>query len=192
MAFAAYRRRSDETAYTWEGRDEAAGIIGRRTPSEEPPFATAQTLEELKQEVWAYLGKHPDAFVYLADSEGNVRATMHCEKYHEAVARANSWTIITAVLLVFSITCLIGAWSLPHGAVALLGFIGAVALYALMLRTGFQNEIEGAVVCEIFLILILLLIRVCELRNQLENQSPPRSAAVDRIGQTESPPVPRE
>jgi hypothetical protein len=60
--------------------------------------------------------------------------------------------------LVFSVTCLIGASLGSLGAWALLGFVGAAALYALILRAGLFNEIEGAVVCETLLILALLLI----------------------------------
>jgi hypothetical protein len=72
--------------------------------------------------------------------------------------RAERRTAVSLALLVFSVTCLLGASLGSLGPWALLAFIGAVTLYALILRADFFNEIEGALVCEILLILALLLI----------------------------------
>lgn len=187
MTFFAYRQGTG--SFTSEGRDESAGILGKRLPSEEPPIATAPTLEELEREAWAYLGKEPDAHLLLTDSEGNVRALMSSVKHHEAIAiaRAEGDYVISVVYLIFSLTCLLGvALGGVSGTVALLSFVGVVSLYILMLRTKFMNEAEGALVCEIMLIFVLLLIpaiqKVRDHHNRLRNQPPPQSAAAIWIG----------
>lgn len=183
MSFAAYHLRSNEADFTSEGCDEAAGILGKRIPSEEPPIATAPTLEELEREARAYLGKEPDAHLFLVDSEGNVRATMSREKHYVPAERAEDWTAHTSICLIFGVTCLFAAWVSSLETMALLSFFGAVALYALFVRMDFQTEIDSAVTCEIVLILVLLLLPVgLKARDQaneleLRNRLPPPSAA---------------
>jgi hypothetical protein len=207
MSFAAYHLRSDEANFTWEGRDVAAGIFGRRVPSEEPPIATAPTLEELEREARAYLGKEPDAHLFWVDGEGNVRATMSSENHYVPAERAEDWICHIVSFLIFGATCLFAAWVHSLGAAALLSFFGAVALYFLMLRAKIQNEGDAAVMCAILLFLILILLPAVqkvrdqanelELRNranelELRNQLPPQPAAAIGIGQNEPPPMPRE
>jgi len=150
MAFSAYQARRDGTDFSFEGRDEG--------PSEAPPVVTAHSLEELEREARAHLGKEPDALLYLTDGDGRVHRIMINEKHHAAREWAERRTVISVALLVISVTCLIGASAGLVGAWALFGFVSAVALDALIVRSGFSNEIEGAVVCEILLILALLLI----------------------------------
>lgn len=158
MTFTAYQARHDGTDFSSKGRDEAAGILGRHTPSEAPPVVTAHTLEELKLEARAYLGKEPDALLYLTDADRRVHQIMLNEKHHAAIDSAGRRNAISIALLVFCVTCLLGASLGALGAWALLSFVSAVALYALILRVGLLNEIEGAVLCEILLILALILI----------------------------------
>jgi hypothetical protein len=158
MTFAAYQARHNGTDFSFEGRDEATGILGVFRPGEAEPVVTAHTLEELEREARAYLGKEPDAHLYLTDGAGRVYRIMINEKYHAAVQRAERRTAISVALLVFSVTALLGASLGSLGAWALLGFVCAAALYTLLLRAGLSNEIEGAIVCEILLILALLLI----------------------------------
>src|SRR5207244_9661934 len=83
---------------------------------------------------------------------------MSNEKHHAAIARADRRTAIAVALLVFSVTCLLGAALCSLGDWALLCFIGAVAVYTLTLWGGVFNEGEGATVCEMLLILTLLLL----------------------------------
>jgi hypothetical protein len=158
MTFAAYQSRHDGTDFSYEGRDESAGILGIFRPNNAAPVVTAHTLEELERKANAHLGKEPDAFLYLTDVDGHVYRIMINAKYHATVERANRRTAISVVLVIFSTTCLIGASLGSLGALALLGFVGVTVLYALILRAELFNEIEGAVACELLLILALLLI----------------------------------
>ncbi len=155
MTFAAYQSRGNGTDFSFEGRDEAAGILGTFRTGGAVPVVTAHTLEELEQAASAYLGKEPDGLLYLTDGEGRVHRMLINEKHHEAIAKAQRHTAIAVAIAVFSVTCLIGASFAALGAWALLAFVGASALYTLFLRTGFFNAIEGAVICELFLILTL-------------------------------------
>ena len=162
MAFAAYQARHDGTDFVFDGRDDAAGILGTFRPGEAPPVVTAETLEELEQKVRAHLGEEPAAFLYLADGNGHVYRIMINKKYHAAIGSAERRTAISVALLVFSVTCLITASLTSLGAWTLVCFAGAVGLYVLILRVGLFNEIEGAVICEILLILALLLVPALE------------------------------
>lgn len=158
MPFAAYQARPDGTDFSFEGRDEATGILGVFRPGEAPPVVTAPTLTVLEREARAHLGREPDALLYLTDEQGRVLRIMINEKHHAATERAERRTAVCVALLVFSVTCLVEASLGSPGAWALVGFVGAAALYALILRAGLFNAIEAAVVCEILLILALLLI----------------------------------
>ncbi|MEX0938716.1 MAG: hypothetical protein WDZ59_12720 [Pirellulales bacterium] len=157
MTFSAYQARHNEMHFSIEGRDDASGILGIFNPNEAKPVLTADTLEELEQEARAHLGKEPDAFLYLTDGGRRVHRIMINEKHHAAIGRANRRTAVSVAILVFSFTCLIGASLAPLGTLALLGFVGTASLYFLILRWDLYNEIEGAVVCEILLIIVLLL-----------------------------------
>ena len=76
MTFAAYQARHNGTDFSFEGRDEAAGILGVFMAGEAPPVVTAPTFEELEREARAHLGKEPDAFLYLTDGDGHVYRIM--------------------------------------------------------------------------------------------------------------------
>jgi hypothetical protein len=145
-------------AFSFEGRDESAGILGRLTPGAAVPVAVADTLEQLQREARAYLGDEPAAFLYLVDADGGVRAIVINRKYHEATEKAERRTAIATALLVLCVTSLLGATLGSLGGWALLGFVTAAGLYALILLAGLFNEIEGAVVCEMLLILALLMV----------------------------------
>jgi hypothetical protein len=155
MAFAAYQSRHDGTDFSFEGRDEAAGILGQYKPGDAAPVLTAQTLEGLKQEARAYLGKEPGASLYLTDAENRVHGIMINEKHHVALERAERHLVISVALLIFCATCLVAASAGVAGKWALLGFVSTTALYALILRMRLFNVIEGAACCEILLILTM-------------------------------------
>jgi hypothetical protein len=156
VTFAAYRARHDGTDFSFEGRDEAVGVLGTRRPSGSRPVATARTLEELEREARAHLGIEPDDVLYLTDGRGRRHRIMTNEKHHAAIAGAARRTAVAVGLLVFSVTCLPAAVSL--GAWAILAFAGVAGLYVLVLWLGLFNELEGAVACEILLILALVLV----------------------------------
>lgn len=157
MRFAAYEQRSGTRGFSFERRNDAAGILGSCTLGEVTPVVTACSLEELKREARAYLGTEPDAILYLTDGDCRVYEIVSNDKHHAAIDKAERLVAISVVLLIFSITCLSAAALGSHGASALLLFAGVVSIYGLIVGTGIQNEIEGAVLCEILLILTLLL-----------------------------------
>jgi hypothetical protein len=155
VTFAAYQARGDGPDFSFEGRDEAAGVLGTLRPADAAPVATAGTLEVLEREAKAHLGSESDAILYLADGGGRVHRIMTNVKHHAAVERAARRTAIAVALLVFCATCLLAAPAL--GGWAQLAFAGAAGVYTLVLRAGLFNALEGAVVCEILLILTLVL-----------------------------------
>lgn len=165
MTFAAYLTNDFRSRFSVEGCDTAAGILGVYDPHGDSPVTTAETLEQLEREAWAYLGQEPEVTLYLVDAEGRVRRIMINEKHHAIrhkywaeIDNASRWTAILAALLTFAMTCLIAASVSVLGAFPLVGFVGAVAFYTLLVRAGFFNEIEGALLCEILLILFLLMV----------------------------------
>jgi hypothetical protein len=162
MTFAAFQARHDGTDFSFEGRDESAGVLGVFHPREAAPLLTANTLEELEREARAHLGKEPSAYLYLTDDGHRVYRIMINEEHHATIEKRMRRTAIACVLLVFGITCLVGAYFGSLGIMPLLVFVGIAALYVLLLRVDFFNEIEGAVICEIMLILALLLVHAVQ------------------------------
>jgi hypothetical protein len=69
MAFAAYDGR--EKMIPWRGRDKD-GILGIFEPGDGQPVATADTLDQLEREAWAYLGREPSASLILIDAENRI------------------------------------------------------------------------------------------------------------------------
>jgi len=158
LHYAAYQARHDGTDFSSTGRDEAAGILGTFSPNGVPPVVTADTLDEIRVRARAHLGEEPGAFLYLTDADGRVYEIMINVKYHRATEAANRCTVITGALLSFCVTSLLatalglGAWW------AIAGFLVAACVYCVIMRAKLFNEIEGAAICEIFLVLGLLLI----------------------------------
>ena len=160
MQFAAYQWQNAGTDFSFAGRDETVGVLGTHIPGSTPPVLTAETLEEIKLRARAHLGEEPDACLYITDSGGRVHEILTNRKYHDAKARAERRTAIAVALLVFCATCLVATALGFVGGWALIGFVGSAVCYATMLRAGLFNEIEGAFVCEIFLVLGLVLVSV--------------------------------
>ncbi len=120
MTFTAYQARNDGTDFSFEGRDEDAGILGKHPPSEVPPVVTVDTLEDLKCGARAYLGKEPAVVLYLTDTDNCVYEIMINEKHHAAIENAQRRTVISVALLTFCVTCLLGASPGSLGSSALL------------------------------------------------------------------------
>lgn len=156
MKFTAYASRADGPHFSVMGRDEAAGILGTLTPNAAPPVVVADSLEALRREANAYLLKEPDALLYLTDADRRVYEALFNEKHHAAKDLASRRHAILTALLVFGATSLIGGFFGSSGAGALLAFAISSALYGFFLRAKFLNEIEGALFCEILLIIILI------------------------------------
>lgn len=107
---------------------------------------------------------------------------MSNEDHYAAIDKAGRRNAIAWSLLVFSVTCLVAASFGSLGAAPLLAFAGASALYALILRIDIFNEIEGAVLCEILLILALLLVAALQHAHQIApKKAPKQTAAIKRL-----------
>ncbi len=75
MAYAAYKKQRRGAEFSFEKRSEARGILGTFAATTDP-IATAETLDELRRKARAYLGDHPDAMLYVVDSESLVHEIM--------------------------------------------------------------------------------------------------------------------
>ena len=163
MTFSAFLARNDGTDdFSFEGRDERAGILGTFAPCGDSPVITAPTLEDLERDARTFLGNKPEELLYLTDCDCRVFRIVINKEYHEAVAQAHAAVAqatkratISLAILAFSVTALLGATIGSIGIWPLLFFVGAVILYSLLLTLGLFNEIEGAILCEIMLILAM-------------------------------------
>jgi hypothetical protein len=158
MAYAAYRGIGNDTGFSFEGGDEDAGILGTYTPGETPPLLTADTLDELRLKAWAHLGREPDDFLILTDDQGRVYEFLSSPKHREGGFKAEERLTVAIALLVFCLTCLIGSAFGSIGGWALPCFVVAAAVYGVIVRADFFNELEAAVICEIMLIMTLLIV----------------------------------
>jgi hypothetical protein len=157
MPYAAYESSHDGRDFSFDGRDQAGGILGKLSPRV-PPVVLAETLDELRLKARAHLGEFPDAFLYLVDSENSVYEIMINKKHHEAIEKAWRYVGISIALLIFCLTCLFCSARGDLAVWGILCFGGISILYFGVVKLGFFNEIEGAVVCEIILILVLILV----------------------------------
>jgi hypothetical protein len=170
VTFLAYRG----GVISFEGRDEAAGVLGRFTPRNATPMLAADTLEKLEHDAWAYVGKEPDACLYLTDKDDRLYKIILNQQYHQAAGKAERRLTVAIVLLVFCITCLLTASLGSLGIGALLCFVGVVALYAFIVRMEMFNTIEGAVLCQLLLVMALFLVSAVQ---KLQSRIAERNAA---------------
>jgi hypothetical protein len=148
MVFAAYDGR--EKRVPGRGRDKA-GILGIFDPGEDQPIATAETLDELERESWAFLGREPSAILYLTDAKYRIHDILINTKYHAEMEKARQIYAIVTIILVFCLTCLVAASLGSFGKWPLVVFMGALVLYGLCATIGIK-ELEAAVLIEIVLI----------------------------------------
>ncbi len=137
-------------------RDEAAGILGSVTPRG-APLLEADDLDSLTLSARAHLGSEPGDYLYLTDGENRVYKMLSNEKHHQALERASSGLWQTRVLLVFTVTALVGA-ALGGGLPALAAWAALSLVFILVVRVGFLNEVEAGLTFEIMLLIILLVI----------------------------------
>ncbi len=71
-------------------------------------------------------------------------------------------TFVLCVLLVFAIICLIVGWLGSMPGQALVGFVGVAGFYLLMVKSGWMNPIEWAVICLPLLMMALFLPKAIE------------------------------
>ncbi len=79
------------------------------------------------------------------------------KEYHAAIDRRERYVAMSLTIMAFCVTCLVGTAVGGVGVWGLAYFGGVSILYFGTVRVGFYNELEGAVVCEILLILSLIL-----------------------------------
>jgi len=157
MTYFAYVRTDGTLRLDYAGRDENCGIIGTVYDLPEP-IAECDTLNAAVAAGYAYIGQHPSASVYVVDANSLLHKMLLCHPHHEQVSGLQkslfvAWTCFTFAALSLLVTVLLGLG--PQG-LALALF--AIGLYLLMIRLGFMNEVESAMICLIFSTLIFLLV----------------------------------
>ena len=166
MKFHAYVSSSPSTKFSFEGRDDAKGIRGK-LESASTPVVDGDSLDDLRQKARAYVAQCPSAVLYLADADKMVYETMIDKEYHDAKARAVKRKVMAGAILVFGVTsvsCIVAKAMVLE---ALWMFAGASVLYLVVVLTRVFNEIEGALVTEILLVLALALVPI--LRHMSQN-----------------------
>lgn len=113
--------------------------------------------QALRLEARAYLGENPEVMLYLTDSEDLVHEILINKKHHAAVNGLARRSRILTALLVLCTTSLLGS-AAGFGGWSLVAFAAATTIYLAIIKIGIFNEIEGAAVCEILLILTIVLI----------------------------------
>ena len=168
MTFFAYVRTNDTLRLDYAGRDEDRGIIG--TVHDLPdPIAECETLDAAVAAGYAYIGQHPSASVYVADENSLLHEMLLCAPYHEEVSGLNkslfvAWSCFAFATLSLLATAILG---LDSKGLALAAF--AIGLYLFVIRVGFMNEVESAIVCLIFSTLIFFLVPAIRAAYQLRN-----------------------
>ena len=151
--------RSNRENWSYEGRDEDAGILGSISP-DSPPIAEGADLEEARLKGLAYLGSEPERSLRITDAEGRVYEILINSKHHSLLEKAERRLCIAIALLVFCVTTLVATVFIDTWPWALLCFVCILLCYVGHLKIGILNEVEAGLFCELILILILLLLPV--------------------------------
>ena len=177
MSYFAYSEDIIHDQAYFVGRDEAAGILGTIKPSSDP-VAVADDLEALEIKALAYLCQKPGGLLYLTDPNGRVYRTLYNVKYAEAVANGDKKSGMCPALLLFCVTAFIGSmFNGPAAWWVVGGFVVASLLYIISVLSGFFNELEGAIMPEIILILALILVPAfAKAHHKTMNAQPPSAA----------------
>jgi hypothetical protein len=157
MAYHVYVHRDGELVVSYVERDETRGVIGRLT-AKSASIGTSESLKDAVEIGYAYLGRHPSESICIANDADEVHESLVSHEYiaeREALQKSG---FIGKALLVLCCVSFAGSVALELGFVGLAVFAGIALVYVYVVRTGIQNEGEGAVVCLIILVLIFLLI----------------------------------
>ena len=157
MKYFAYAQTGDTIRLDYAGRDAERGIIGTVHNLPEP-IVESDTLDAAIVAGYAYIGQHPAASVYIADVNSLLHEILLCHPHHEQISKLQrslfvAWTCFTFAILSLLATALM---ALGVAGLALAAF--AILLYLLMIRVGFMNEVESAMVSLIFSILLFFLV----------------------------------
>lgn len=155
MKYATYVRTDDTLRIDYTQRDADCNTIGRLEMAPDA-LAISGSLDDAIDAGYAYLGRHPDASICIADLDGNVYSTLICDDFHETRTSLQTeafmaWACCTILFLGLFTTAGLG-WL----GVCLTVF--ATLLYVLMVKYGVFNEVESAAVCIILFVLMALLI----------------------------------
>lgn len=155
-----------ELVVPYAERDEARGVICRLT-AKSASIGTSESLEDAIEIGYAYLGRHPSESIYIANDADEVHKFLINHKYFAQREALEKSGCMGKALLVLCCVSFAGSVPLGVGLGGLALFATIALVYVFVVRTGIENEVEGAVVCLMILILTLTLI-------------PPLKAARDR------------
>ncbi|MGC1276363.1 MAG: hypothetical protein WBC44_21890 [Planctomycetaceae bacterium] len=156
--FAACSLQSGRIEFAAPGSDDPDRRV--RVVSAPKSFAESDDLAVIEEKAYARLGREPEDTVYLIDRERRLIRALSVDnrKLYESIERHGRWQFIAWTLFVL---CLIPFVASAIGGMPLLGlaiFALASLLYLGIILTGLQNEVEGAIVGFVVLILCLLML----------------------------------
>ena len=161
MNFIIYQYRNGTLSIDYGPRDESNGVIGAVTDLPQS-LATADSLDAATKMAYAHLVRHPDAVLYITDSnrllyEIAINRQYQSERSASSKSLFVAWTCVMLCILSFVFTLISGI-----GFFGLLFLALAFTLYLSMVRFGIFNEVESAAVVVILAILIAFLIPVLQ------------------------------
>ena len=157
MSLHAYPSRNGSVVVSHDNYDDTNGTLGRLV-SKPDSIGDAESLDHATEIAFAHLGREPSDAVYIADDEDIIRKVVFNDAYHRERENSERWVCMSIALLVLCLATFIGTIVTDAGFGGLVLFGGIAVLYSLVVRTGIQNEVEGAVVCFILVVLIFLLL----------------------------------
>jgi len=157
MSLHVYPNRQGSVVVSHDNYDEAKGALGRLV-SKSDSIGESESLDDATEIAYAHLGRVPSEAVYIADENDVVRKIVFNDAYHKERETSERWLCASVSLLILCLTSFVGTIASGIGIVGLLIFVVIAILYLVVVRTRIQNEVEGAVVCFIILVLIFLLL----------------------------------
>ncbi len=157
MSFHAYPNRQGSVVVSHDNYDEEKGTLGRLV-SKPDGIGHAESIDLATEIAYAHLGRAPSDAVYIADDNDIIRKVVFNDAYHKERENSERWVCMSIALLVLCLVTFSGTIVIGLGFGGLLLFGGIAVIYVFVVRTRIQNEVEGAVVCFIILVLIFLLL----------------------------------
>ena len=175
MRFHAYPNRQGSVVVSHDIYDEQNGTLGRLV-AKPNSIGDAESIDLATEIAYAHLGRAPSDAVYIADDNDIIRKVVFNDAYHKERENSERWVCMSIALLVLCFTTFIGTIVTELGLGGLLLFSGIAILYVFVVRTRIQNEVEGAVVCFIILVLIFFLLPAVRVaRDRSTNAGPGRT-----------------
>jgi hypothetical protein len=138
-------------------RDESRGVIGQ-LKTNPTPYAAAESRDEMVTAAYAAVGRDPTVTVLVTDSEGFVFERISCAQFHRNADAYSQSVFVAWACFGFSFIafCVASIFGVPIA--GLLWTVIFVMVYVPMVRTGFMNEIESAIVAFLIATLVVLAI----------------------------------